>query len=113
MKKCNDQTHYLVLFGVHGSSKGLLGNLDEELLESFASSIKLIQQKQSEIMQSKDLKLEGMKIQTKWDENGKLVLLNQDKIVKKSRSSNKLILCFKCQTRTAFLQRQELICYNQ
>ena len=89
-----EATNFLVLYGIHGSPKGLLGTHDKALVFSFTSAMETTGRRQSKNISKKQITIDGLEICTKKGADGKNVLMDKDLIVSKSRQCNKLILCY-------------------
>ena len=85
-----------ILHGIHGLEDGLLGTVDQGLVTSFNSGVRVIKEDKrcSEIIQKKNLTLEEMIIKTEKNEKGRMELLDKEKIIEKCRKSNIIVLCF-------------------
>ena len=51
IKKCQKGTHFLVMFGIHGSKEGLLLNTDENLRLGFNEAICTVKRTEKDILQ--------------------------------------------------------------
>ena len=96
--KCQKETKYLVMFGIHGSEEGLLLQTDENLSLAFNEAICSVKRTEKDILQEKVIRIETLEIQTQKIESGKFELVDKFTVAEKSRNCNQLVLCF-CYTK--------------
>ena len=96
--KCQKESKFLVMFGIHGSEEGLLLQTDENLRIAFNEAICSVKRTEKDILQEKAIRIEPLEIQTRKLESGKMELVDKFTVAERSRNCNQLVLCF-CYTK--------------
>ena len=84
--KCQKETKYLVMFGIHGSEEGLLLNTDENLSLAFNEAIASVKRTEKEILEEKSIEIEPLEIQTQKLESGKFELVDKFTVATKKKA---------------------------
>ena len=92
MKDCRPGARIVVLYGIHGSSDGSLGNQDKNLISCFELAIEQVHQEKTtqKFIDEKNISIEGVILDTL---SGTLIK-NHDEMIQGIRGANILILSY-------------------
>ena len=90
VKDCSPGVRIVVLYGIHGSSDGTLGNQDDKLIRCFKLAIEQVQQEENtqKFIDQKKISIEGVVLDTL---SGTLIK-NPEEMIGAIRGANILIL---------------------